>query len=191
MKAALYARVSAKDQQSIPMQLEAMREYCQRRGWIVACEFEEKMSGARDTRPQRRKIIELAKKRKVDVVITWRLNRWGRSLIDIMLTLAELQARDVAFVSITEGIDLSTPAGRMTAGIMASVAQYEREIINENVVAGIAHYRKTHGTWGRPAKTRAKKDEVKKLYQQGKNKSQIARELHISRASVIRLLAMP
>lgn len=190
MRAALLARVSTKDQHSIPMQLEAMRNYCKQREWEIVKEVEESQSGKAAKRPGRDEIMTLAKKRKIDVVIVWKLNRWGRSTVDLLLTLHELQSLGVSFVSISEHMDLTTPMGRMMAGILAVFAEFEREVIVENVKAGIVAYRAKHKKWGRPPRAQMKKERVQQLKDAGLKPDQIARELAISRAAVYRLLQL-
>ena len=188
MKAAILARVSTRDQQSVPMQIEAARKYCAGRGWEIVKEIEEKQSGKLSSRPRRQEIIEMARKGKIDVVIVWKLNRWGRSTVDIMLTIHELMAWGVSFVSICENLDFTTPMGRLMAGMLAVFAEFEREMIVENVKAGVAAYRAKHGKWGRRPTARDQKDRVIELRQSGMKPDDIAAELGISRASVYRLL---
>jgi putative DNA-invertase from lambdoid prophage Rac len=189
MRAAILARVSTVDQQSIPMQLEAARKYCADRGWIVVKEVEEEQSGKLSKRPKRDQIIDLARKGKIDVVVVWKLNRWGRSTIDIMLTINEMLAWNVAFVSICEHLDFTTPVGRLMANILAVFAQFERENIVENVKAGIAAYRAKNQTWGRPARIKGKKEKALQLRAEGRTVEYICNELEISRASYFRLVA--
>ena len=107
----LYARVSTYDQQTLPMQLSAMRSYARERGWTASMEVNDVESGA-TTRPLREKLIETARRREIDSVIVWRLDRWGRSLVDLVNTLTEFTALDVGFVSLSEALDLTTPSGR-------------------------------------------------------------------------------
>jgi predicted site-specific integrase-resolvase len=97
----LYARVSTHDQQTLPMQLSAMRTYARKRSWTVAVEVKDVGSGA-TTRPLREKLIETARRREIDLVLVWRLDRWGRSLVDLVTTLQELTALEVGFVSLSE-----------------------------------------------------------------------------------------
>jgi putative DNA-invertase from lambdoid prophage Rac len=188
MRAAIYARISTRDQHSIPMQIDAMRKYAQLRGWAVAEEIEEAESGKKNDRPGRDKIIRLARSGKIDVVLVWKLNRWGRSTADLLMSLDDLQAHQVSFVSLSEQLDLTSPAGRMMAGILAVFAQFEREMIVENVKAGIAAYRAKHETWGRPPKLQAKKEKALQLRAEGRTVEQICYELGISRASFYRLV---
>lgn len=185
MDIALYARVSTTDQQTLPMQLEAMREYAKKRGWTVKQEVEEIGSGAK-TRPKREELLKLARRRKVDVIIVWRLDRWGRSLADLIVSLRELTDIGVGFVSLTETLDLTTPSGRAMAGMIAVFAEFERDILRERVKAGIAHAREQGKPHGRPATASLKNEEIKKLSTKGFNNSEIAKKLKISRRSVIR-----
>ena len=104
----LYARVSTHDQQTIPLQIRALREYAARRGWRIALQVKEIGSGA-SQRERREKLLEAARRREIDVVLVWRLDRWGRSVTDLLVTLQELEHLGVGFVSLTEALDLTTP----------------------------------------------------------------------------------
>jgi DNA invertase Pin-like site-specific DNA recombinase len=146
----LYARVSTLDQQTLPMQNRAMREYATRRGWTVALQVKEVGSGA-SQRQLREKLLEAARRREIDVVLVWRLNRWGRSVADLLATLQELEHLDVGFVSLTEAPDLTTPAGCAMAALLAAFAAFEREILGECLRAGLAHARQNGKRLGRPA----------------------------------------
>src|SRR6516162_6666918 len=125
LRAGLYARVSTNDQQTLPMQLRALREYAARRGWSVFSQVKEIGSGAAQ-RQAREKLIEAARRRDIDVVLVWRLDRWGRSVADLLATLQELEHLGVGFVSLTEALDLTTPAGRAMAGLLAVFAEFEK-----------------------------------------------------------------
>jgi DNA invertase Pin-like site-specific DNA recombinase len=170
------------------MQIEAAQKYCESRGWQIVKEIEEKRSGKQSLRPLRAEIMEMAKKGKIDVVIVWKLNRWGRDTPDILMTINELMAWNVSFVSICEQLDFTTPIGRLMVGILAVFAQFERENIVHNVKSGIAASRKKKAEWGRPPKARAKKDQVRQLKAEGVHPDAIAERLGIGRASVYRLL---
>src|SRR6266542_2876799 len=111
----LYARVSTHDQQTIPLQTRAMREYAARRGWTITLQVKEIGSGA-SQRQRREILLEAARRREIDVVLVWRLDRWGRSLADLVATLQEISHLEVGFVSLTEALDLTTPSGRAMAG---------------------------------------------------------------------------
>jgi putative DNA-invertase from lambdoid prophage Rac len=136
LRAGLYARVSTIDQKTLPMQLRAMREYAARRGWTVAMQVREVNSGA-IRREAREKVMETARRREIDLVLVWRLDRWGRSVTDLLATLQELEHLGVGFVSLTEALDLTTPAGRAMAGLLAVFAAFEREILRERTRAGL------------------------------------------------------
>ena len=189
-RAGLYARVSTSDQQTIPLQMRALREYAARRGWTVALQVREIGSGA-SARKLREKIVEAARRRQIDVVLVWRLDRWGRSVTDLLATLQELEHLGVGFVSLTEALDLTTPAGRAMAGLLAVFAEFEREILRERVRAGLAHARRNGKRLGRPATAAAHAGEVRRLFLDGVSKAEIARRLQIGRTSVRRILASP
>jgi putative DNA-invertase from lambdoid prophage Rac len=188
LRAGLYARVSTNDQQTLPMQLRALREYAARRGWSVFSQVKEVGSGA-SQRQMREKLIEAARRREIDVVLVWRLDRWGRSVADLLATLQELQHLGVGFVSLTEALDLTTPAGRAMAALLAVFAEFEREVLRERVRAGLAHARQNGKRLGRPLTAALHADQVRKLRRAGMSKSEIARRLNIGRTSVRRVLS--
>src|SRR5438105_14585568 len=126
MKAALYARVSTHDQQTLPLQVKAMRAYARKRKLTIAREVKEIGSGAKH-RPEREELLKACRRREVDVVIVWRLDRWGRSLADLVSSLQELTQLHIGFLSLTEALDLTTPSGRAMAGMMSVFAEFERD----------------------------------------------------------------
>src|SRR5487761_311612 len=188
LRVGLYARVSTHDQQTLPLQLHAMREYSAKRGWTIVAQIKEVGSGAAQ-RELREALLAVARRREVDVVLVWRLDRWGRSVADLVSTLQELQHLGVGFVSLTEALDLTTPAGRAMAGLLSVFAEFERVILRERVRAGLDHARQQGKRLGRPPSAAFKAVEARKLHRQGISKSEIARQLQISRTSVRRLLA--
>jgi putative DNA-invertase from lambdoid prophage Rac len=187
VRAGLYARVSTQDQQTLPMQNRAMREYATRRGWTLTMQVKEVGSSA-SQRQMREKLINAARRREIDVVVVWRLDRWGRSVTDLLATLQELEHLSVGFVSLTEALDLTTPAGRAMAGLLAVFAEFEREILRERVRAGLAHARQNGMRLGRPLTAGLHADQVRKLHRSGLSKSEISRRLNIGRTSVRRIL---
>src|ERR1022692_4324363 len=187
-RAGLYARVSTNDQQTIPLQIRAMREYAVRRGWTIALHVKEVGSGASQLQ-LRERLLEAARRREIDVVLVWRLDRWGRSVADLLATLQELDHLGVGFVSLTEALDLTTPAGRAMAALLAVFAEFEREILRERVRAGLAHARQNGRKLGRPATAAAHAGEIRRLHRAGVAKAEIARRLQIGRTSVRRILA--
>jgi putative DNA-invertase from lambdoid prophage Rac len=119
----LYARVSTHDQKTLPLQIRTMREYAARRGWEIAVQIKEVGSGAVE-RELRERLLAAARRREIDVVLVWRLDRWGRSLADLVVTLKELAELGVGFVSLTEALDLTTPTGRAMAGLLSVFAEF-------------------------------------------------------------------
>ena len=115
-KAAIYARVSTQDQRTLPMQIQTLKRYAKDRGWKVVIEIRDTASGAID-RPHRDEILRAARKREIDTVLVWKLDRWGRSLIDLMASLRELTELGVGFVSVTEALDLELVMHRSRFGI--------------------------------------------------------------------------
>ncbi len=189
MKVGIYARVSTQEQQTLPLQIKDLREFAKRRKWAIEMEISDVASGAR-SRPKREELLNLARQRKIDCILVWRLDRFGRSLADLIATLDELNSLGVSFVSLNESLDLTTPSGKALAGMLAVFAEFERSILKERVKAGIAEARSKGKAHGRPRTAANKKEEVIKLFASGKglSKSEIARRLKIGRTSVIRLL---
>ena len=155
-----------------------------KRGWAVAVEVQDVGSGA-TIRPQRETLIEASRRREIDCVLVWRLDRWGRSLVDLVNTLQELNALDVGFVSLSEPLDLTTPSGRA----LAVFAEFERDILRDRVKAGIDQARKDGKPHGRPMTAGKLVGEMEQLRREGLSKREIAKRLRgVSRTSVIRLL---
>lgn len=188
MRVGLYARVSTHDQQTLGLQLQAMRSYVRDRGWALVQQVQDVGSGAKE-RPRREALLKAARRREIDVVIVWRLDRWGRSLADLVMTLQELSELGVGFVSLTEALDLTTPSGRAMAGLLAVFAEFEREILRERVKAGIAQARQEGKPHGRPRSASLQAKQVRRLWAEHLSKSEIARRLGIGRTSVRRILA--
>jgi len=186
--AGLYARISTHDQQTLPMQLRTMRDYAKRRGWSIGMEVRDVGSGA-NLRPKREEMLKAARQRKLDIILVWRLDRWGRSLLDLIGTLQELNALGVGFVSLTEALDLTTAGGRALAGMLAVFAEFERDILRDRVKAGIAQARRDGKPHGRPRTVQRYVGKVRAMHRDGVSISEIARRLPVSRTSVRRLLA--
>lgn len=187
MKLGCYARVSTHEQQTLTLQRDAMVTYAQQRGWTIVVMVEEVSSGARE-RLQRQELLRAARRRTINAIVVWRLDRWGRSVADLVGTLHELQALGVGFISISEALDFTTPIGRAMAGLLAIFAEFERDILRERVKAGIAEARRRGTRHGRPPSVVHRAEEIQHLAAAGLSKSAIARRLDISRTSVRRLL---
>src|SRR6266513_4099772 len=140
MRAAIYARVSTFDQEP-ENQLQELRRYVQARDWTAVEYVDKGVSGAKDRRPALDQLLADARRRRFDVLVCWRLDRLGRNLKHLITLLEELQALGVAFVSLGEGSDCTTPAGKLQLHVLAALAEFERERIRERVVAGLARVR--------------------------------------------------
>ena len=149
MRAAIYARVSTVGQEP-ENQLQELRRYVEARGW-TAVEYTDKgVSGSKDRRPALDQMLTDAKRRRFDVVVCWRLDRLGRNLRHLVTLIEELQSLGVAFVSLGEGIDFSTPAGKLQLHILAALGEFERWRIGERVLAGLQRARTQGVKLGRP-----------------------------------------
>src|SRR6202008_1988229 len=140
MRAAIYARVSTLDQEP-ENQLQELRRFVQARGLTGQESVDRGVSGAKDRRPALDRLVADAKRRRFDVVVCWRLDRLGRNLKHLITLLEELQALGVAFVSLAEGIDATTPAGKLQMHILGAIAEFERGRIRERVLAGLPRAR--------------------------------------------------
>ena len=148
-RAAIYARVSTLDQEP-ENQLAELRQYIAARGWTAVEYVDHGVSGAKERRPSLDRLIRDATRRRFDALVVWRLDRLGRNLKHLITLLEELAVLGVAFVSLHEGIDATTPAGRLQMHILAAIAEFERARIAERVKAGLARARANGKRLGRP-----------------------------------------
>ena len=148
-RAAIYTRVSTLDQEP-ENQLADLRRYVEARGWSATEYTDHGVSGAKECRPALDALVKDAKQRRFDVLVVWRLDRLGRSLRHLILLLDDLQALGVAFVSLQEGIDATTPAGKLQMHLLAAISEFERARIAERVTAGLARARRQGKKLGRP-----------------------------------------
>ena len=149
-RVAIYARVST-NEQTTENQLLELRAYVETRDWGLTREYiDEGVSGAKDRRPALDQLLGDARRRRFDVVACWRLDRLGRNLRHLVTLLDELHALGIAFVSLGEGIDCTTPAGRLQLHILAALAEFERARIQERVKAGLARAKAQGVKLGRP-----------------------------------------
>jgi DNA invertase Pin-like site-specific DNA recombinase len=148
LRAALYARVSTTDQTTENQVIE-LRRYAEARGWTVAEYIDNGISGTKERRPALDRLIADARRRRFDVLVVWRLDRLGRDLKHLIMTLDEMTALGIAFTSLNEGIDTGTPAGRLQLHLLAAIAEFERARIVERVRAGIARARSQGKRLGR------------------------------------------
>jgi DNA invertase Pin-like site-specific DNA recombinase len=148
-RAAIYARVSTFDQEP-ENQLQELRRYAEARGWRATEYVDKGLSGAKDSRPALDTLVRDAKRRRFDTLVVWWLDRLGRNLKHLVGLLDDLQAFGVAFVSLAEGIDATTPAGRLQMHILGAIAEFERARIAERVRAGLRRARPQGTRLGRP-----------------------------------------
>jgi len=181
MKAVLYARVSTTDKQDPEMQLAELREYASRRGWELGGTFVDRTSGSRESRPALDEVMSVCRQRKADVVVVWKLDRLGRSLKHLVNVLAEWEALGVAFISLRDNLDLTTPSGKLMFHVIGAMAEFERALIQERVKAGLAQAKREGRCGGRPKRVWRPKTErrVKELRTEGKSWQHISHEMRI------------
>lgn len=189
LRAALYCRVSTADQ-SCARQERDLRAFAARCGYEVAGVFMETGSGVKLDRVERRKVMALAQAREIDAVLVTELSRWGRSTMDLLGTLRELEARRVSVIALNGmAFDLATPHGRMIATVLAGIAEFERELIQERIRSGIAAAKARGKILGRKPGYRPKSDRfagrVLALVAEGRSYRLIGRELGLSKNTVM------
>ena len=187
----IYCRVSTSDQ-SCDRQERDLVEFADRAGYEVIEIFKETASGAKDNRPERKKVITLAQKRAIDVVLVTELTRWGRSTQDLLHTLNDLHSRDVSLIAQTGmAFDLGTPQGKLMLTLFAGLAEFERDLIRERINSGVAaaqargvHCGRKPGT----GKVVSHKSKVLALRSEGQSIREIAKNLKISHRTVQKIL---
>jgi len=168
------------------MQLEELRAYCQRRQWEIAEEFiDTGISGSKESRPGLNRLLADAKRRRFDAVLVYRYDRFARSLRQLVNALAEFDALGIHFISLHEGVDTSTPNGRLVFGIFASIAEFERELIRGRVRSGLAAAKARGARLGRPRVT-VDAARAAILRSQGLSWRAVARALGVSERAVRR-----
>jgi DNA invertase Pin-like site-specific DNA recombinase len=185
-RAAIYARVSTHNGQNPEMQLNEVCAYCERRQWEVAGEYVDTgISGSKEHRPALDRLVADCRKRRVDAVVVYRYDRFARSVRQLVNALEEFRSLGIDFVSLHEGVDTSTPNGRLVFGIFASIAEFERELIRDRVRSGLAAARAKGKKLGRPQVT---VDELRitELRAQGRGWKSIAAELGVGVGTVLR-----
>ncbi|KAA8386132.1 MULTISPECIES: recombinase family protein [Acetobacter] len=187
-RAVIYCRVSTADQSCV-RQKDELKRFAERAGYEVSGIFMETGSGVRVDRAERRKVMALAQAREIDAILVTELSRWGRSTIDLISTLQELESYRVSLIAITGmTFDLATPHGRMLATVLAGIAEFERDLISERVKSGLAAARARGKVLGRQKGERPKSDrlapKVLALVAEKRSYRWIARDLGISKNTV-------
>ncbi|MDC3378670.1 recombinase family protein [Planctomycetota bacterium] len=186
---AIYARVSTQDQDP-EAQLREVRSYVVRRGWETAVEYVDRaVSGVKERRPALDKLLQDARRGRIDVVVVWALDRFGRSLRHLVTTIDELGALGVGFVATTQGIDTTdaSPTGRLTLQILGAVAEFERAMIRDRVRSGIAKAKASGKHCGRP-RLELDPEHVSHLRKTGMSLRAIADHLGVGKSTVARVL---
>jgi DNA invertase Pin-like site-specific DNA recombinase len=190
IRAALYARISTLNHGQDPeVQLRELREFCHQRGFTIAQEYVDRgICGSREQRPALDKLIADCRKRIVDAVVVYRYDRFARSLRQLVNALDEFRSLGIDFISIHEGVDTSTPNGRLVFGIFASIAEFERELIRDRVRSGLAAARAKGKRIGRP-RVAVDVRRIESLRRQGRSWAEITRETGISKGTAQRAQA--
>ena len=188
VRCAIYARISTADkQQSTEMQVKELTDYANARGFAIYRVYEDKgYSGSTANRPMLKELMQDIHEAKVTHVLCWRLDRWFRSLKEVVVTLNELAERNITFISLKDGIDQSSSAGRLMCGLLACFAQFEVEVIRERVRAGLENSRR-HGRVGGRRST-IDREKVIMLREQGLSLSQIARQTGATSSAISKTL---
>lgn len=185
MKAAIYSRVSTADQ-NVSMQLDELRIYCERRGFEVADEYvDSAVSGAKESRPSLNCLLADARRRRFDAVLVYRYDRFARSLRQLVNALGEFDALGIHFISLHEGVDTSTPSGRLVFGIFASIAEFERSLTTERVKSGQAAAKRRGVRFGHP-RTEVDAERLAELRREGLSYADIAKATGLSVGTIFR-----
>jgi DNA invertase Pin-like site-specific DNA recombinase len=189
MKVAIYARVSTTNNGQDPtMQTSELQEYCARRGWDVAGEYVDVgVSDTKEKRPELDRLMSEAHRRRFDAVIVWKFDRFARSVSQLLRTLETFRAQGIEFVSFSEQLDTSTPAGKMVFTVLGAVAELERGLIVERVKAGLRNARAKGKQLGRPKKILDTK-RIAALRAKGVGWKRIAAEMGVGVGTIYRVV---
>jgi DNA invertase Pin-like site-specific DNA recombinase len=184
-RCAIYARCST-DLQNPDMQVSELAEYASRRGFEIVGIFTDIASGSSDDRPELNKALSLARHRKIDSLLVWKVDRLGRSLRHLVNTISELEAVGVSFISLKDSLDFSTPAGRLMFNVIAAMGQFERDLIRERVKSGMANAKRKGIKLGRRAVS-VNAAEIQRLRSEGLSFEAISRQTGLSVGTVFRI----
>jgi len=189
MRAACYIRVSTAEQNSA-LQVAELEQYIAARGWELVAVYEDTMSGSKSGRPGLNRLIADARARKIDAVCCWKLDRFGRSLVDCLNHVQTLESCGVRFIAITQGLDTDqqNPASRFLLHVLGAAAEFERSLIRERVSAGMRAAKKAGKAMGRPRRI-FNRDAVHELRRKGMSIASIGQHLGIGVGTVARTLA--
>jgi DNA invertase Pin-like site-specific DNA recombinase len=192
-RAAVYVRVSTTEQET-GLQETELKEYCQRRGWESILYRDRGQSGAKQDRPALSSLLSDLRRRKIDVVVVWALDRLARSLKQLLTISEECRSLGVDLVSVRQNIDTTLPAGRLTFQILGAVAEFERELLRERVKAGMAQARRAGKRIGRPALRHfgpSERERIRSSHTQGGSVRKLAKEWGTTQWMIAKLIAPP
>lgn len=189
MKIGIYARVSTSDKNQDPEnQLRELRAYCKPRGFEILKEYVDVgQSGAKDSRPKLNELLNDARKRKIDAILVWRMDRFSRDLKFLITTIDSLNQIGIGFISYHENIDLTTAAGRLQMQVFSAFAEYEKNVIKERVLSGLAKARSEGRVGGRPQKN-LDMHKIYQLHREGLSLGQISKKIGIPKSTVAKRL---
>ena len=188
MRAAIYARVSTTNHgQDVTLQTRELEQFAEARGWTVVGKYVDTICGAKDSRPELNRLMANAHKRRFDVVAVWKFDRFARSVSHLLRALENFNALGIAFVSLTEQMDTTTPAGKMVFTVLGAVAELERSLIAERVRAGLRNARAKGKRLGRP-RVAVDAARIGRLRAQGRSWREITEETGISKGTAQRCL---
>lgn len=185
-KVALYCRVST-NHQDLSLQENDLRKFCLQRGFLIFKEYTDTISGGKESRPSLNQLMSAARKRHFDAIIVWRFDRFARSTKHLTLALNEFKSLGIDFISYQENVDTSTPMGQAMFTIISAIAQLERDIIRERVLAGLINAKEKGVKLGRPSKRNDY--QIRVLFEKGMTYREIAHEVQTSIATVQRSLS--
>jgi DNA invertase Pin-like site-specific DNA recombinase len=186
MRVALYTRVSTLKGQDCEVQAHELREYCARRGWDIVTEFSDTgFSGAKDSRPALDKMLRSARRREFDVILVWKLDRLSRSLRHLVNLLSEFESIGLALASLTDAIDFTTPQGKLMFALVSAFGEFERSLIRERILSGLALARAKGTKFGRP-RVAVDAARIASLRGAGRSWSEICHETGLSRGTAQR-----
>lgn len=187
IRAIIYCRVSTSDQ-NCDRQERDLREFADRAGYEVVEVIRETASGAKNNRPERKKVLAAAQARKVSAVLVTEASRWSRSTIDLLGTLQDLNAWGISLVTLSGiSLDLSTAHGKLMVTLLSAISEFERDLNRERIMSGIASAQAKGRKFGRPRLSESTIQLVHKLRADGKSYSQIAAISGVSRTKVAEL----
>ena len=186
-RAIIYSRVSTRDQNP-QMQIRDLKNYVKTRNLKLVCQYVDYASGSNSGRANYIKLLDDVRKRKCDIVVVWKFDRFARSTKELINALEEFKSLGVDFISYQENVDTSTPAGKVLFTMISAFAEFEREVIRERVIAGMNAARAKGKRIGRPALKKYQVDKVKELKLKGLNWKQIIKRVGISKSSFYQLI---